>query len=99
LTYPQAGLVFGGLGLVLAVAFFPEFFNQVTTYDDEGYFLVTVRQFLQHGSLYVHTSGASYGPFYWSFIGLIYRLTGHSPTLLSGRLLVLDRQHRVESKP
>ena len=23
----------------------------------------------------------SYGPFYWSFIGLIYRLTGHNPTL------------------
>jgi hypothetical protein len=88
-TNPPVGLVFGGLGLVLAVAFFPQLFNQVTTYDDEGYFLVTVRQFLQHGSLYVHTSGGAYGPFYWSFIGLIYRLTGHSPTLFSGRLLVL----------
>ena len=88
-TNPPVGLVFGGLGLVLAVAFFPQLFNQVKTFDDEGYFLVTVRQFLKHGSLYVHTSGGSYGPFYWSFIGLIYRLTGHSPTLYSGRLLVL----------
>jgi hypothetical protein len=88
-TNPPVGLVFGALGLVLAVAFFPQLFNTIRTYDDEGYFLVTVRQFLQHGSLYVHTSGGSYGPFYWSFIGLIYRLTGHSPTLFTGRLLVL----------
>jgi len=88
-TNPPVGLVFGGMGLFLAVAFFPQLFNRVPTYDDEGFFLVTVRQFLHHGSLYVHTLGTSYGPFYWSFIGLIYRLTGHSPTLLSGRLLVL----------
>ncbi len=85
----QVGLVFGGLGLFLAVAFFPQLFNTVETYDDEGFFLVTVRQFLHHGSLYVHTLGTSYGPFYWSFIGLIYRLTGQNPTLDSGRLLVL----------
>jgi len=75
---------------VLAAALFPDLFSRVTTlYDDEGYFLATVGQFLHHGSLYVHTSGASYGPFYWSFIGLIYRLTGQNPTLVSGRLLVL----------
>jgi hypothetical protein len=77
------------MGLFLAVAFFPKLFNRVATYDDEGYFLVTVRQFLHHGSLYVHTLGTSYGPFYWSFIGLIYRLTDQNPTLVSGRLVVL----------
>jgi len=88
-SIPKPGLVFIGLGLFLAVAFFPQLFNSVATYDDEGFFLVTVRQFLHHGSLYVHTLGTSYGPFYWSFIGLIYRLTGHSPSLYSGRLLVL----------
>jgi hypothetical protein len=88
-SFPKPGLVFIGLGLFLAVAFFPQLFNSVATYDDEGFFLVTVRQFLHHGSLYVHTLGTSYGPFYWSFIGLIYRLTGHSPSLFSGRLLVL----------
>ena len=88
-SFPKPGLVFVGLGLFLAVAFFPLLFNNVATYDDEGFFLVTVRQFLHHGSLYVHTLGTSYGPFYWSFIGLIYRLTGHSPSPFSGRLLVL----------
>jgi hypothetical protein len=88
-TNPPVGRVFGGVGLFLAVAFFPQLFNSVATYDDEGYFLVTVRQFLHHGSLYVHTLGTSYGPFYWSFIGLIYRLTDQNPTLVSGRLVVL----------
>ena len=88
-SFTAPGLVFIGLGLFLAVAFFPQLFNHVVTYDDEGYFLVTVRQFLHHGSLYVHTLGTSYGPFYWSFIGLIYRLTDQNPTLVSGRLVVL----------
>jgi hypothetical protein len=88
-TNPPVGLVFGGMGLFLAVAFFPQLFNTVATFDDEGFFLVTVRQFLHHGSLYVHTLGTSYGPFYWSFIGLIYRLTDQNPTLVSGRLVVL----------
>ena len=88
-TNIPVGLVFGGMGLFLAVAFFPQLFNSVATYDDEGFFLVTFRQFLHHGSLYVHTLGTSYGPFYWSFIGLIYRLTDQNPTLVSGRLVVL----------
>jgi hypothetical protein len=85
----KVGLVFSGLGLFLAVAFLPQLFDRVEPYDDEGFFLVTFRQFLHHGSLYVHTLGTSYGPFYWSFIGLIYRLTGQNPTPDSGRMLVL----------
>jgi hypothetical protein len=86
----RAGLAFVGLGLVLAAVFFPFLFDSVTaSYDDEGYFLTTVGQFLHHGSLYVHTSGTSYGPFYWSFLALIYRLSAQSPTPTTGRLLVL----------
>ncbi len=86
----RTGLTFVGLGVLLAAAFFPALFGEVTTpYDDEGYFLTTLGQFLHHGSLYVHTSGTSYGPFYWSFIGLIFRLTAQNPTPTTGRLLVL----------
>jgi hypothetical protein len=57
-------------------------------YDDEGTLAVALRQFLEHGSLYHHTHG-SYGPFYYSFEGLIYRATGQTPTLFNGRLFVL----------
>ena len=52
-SFPEPGLVFIGLGLFLAVAFFPQLFNHVVTYDDEGYFLVTVRQFLQTAGFHV----------------------------------------------
>src|SRR4029079_16761112 len=43
---------------------------------------------LNHGSLYDHTHGP-YGPFYYSFHGAIYKLTGQSPTPFTGRLIVL----------
>jgi hypothetical protein len=77
-----------GLAILLSVAFFPALFKSVTSYDDEGSFLVAIRQFLHHGSLYVHTHG-SYGPFYFTVAGLLFKLTGHDPTLTSGRFIVL----------
>ena len=72
-----------GTAIALSAAFFPTFFKGVTSYDDEGSLLVTVRQFLRHGSLYVHTHGG-YGPFYFSLAGAIFRLTGQDPTLFTG---------------
>jgi hypothetical protein len=77
-----------GFGALLTVGFFPALFGRVALYDDEGALLVTMRRFLDHGSLYDHTHGG-YGPFYYSFYGLIYRATGQSPTPFSGRLIVL----------
>jgi hypothetical protein len=82
-------LAFSGIALLLALSFFPLLFNHVEVYDDEGFWLVTIRQFLHHGSLYVHTFGGGYGPFYFSFTGLIYRITGQNPNLFNGRVLVL----------
>ena len=78
-----------GLAFVLSIAFWPSFFKApATAYDDEGSLLVAVRQFLHHGSLYVHTHG-SYGPFYFSVAGLLFKLTGHDPILTTGRLIVM----------
>jgi hypothetical protein len=45
------------LALALSAGFFPTYFKGITSYDDEGSLLITVRQFLRHGSLYVHTHG------------------------------------------
>jgi hypothetical protein len=77
-----------GLAIALSVAFWPSVFKGVTSYDDEGSFLVAIRQFMHHGSLYVHTHGP-YGPFWFSLAGVLFRLTGHDPTLTSGRIIVL----------
>ena len=76
------------VGILLGAGFFPLMYDKVTPYDDEGYFLAVLRQFLRHGSLYVHTK-STYGPFYFSVVGGIYRLTGQSPTPFTGRLIVL----------
>src|SRR5207253_9221890 len=81
-------LTIGAVGVALAAAYFPRFYDHVTGYDDEGALLATLRRFLDHGSLYDHTHG-SYGPFYYSLVGGIFRLTGQSPTQFTGRLLVL----------
>jgi hypothetical protein len=91
-----AGVVICATGAVLSVALFPTFFRSWGSgfgaisagNDDEGMFLVSLRQFLDHGSLYRHT-WSGYGPFYYSFVGLLYRLTGQEPTLQNGRLLSL----------
>jgi hypothetical protein len=88
-SFRRAALPISVLAVLLAVAFFPLLFDHVAVYDDEGFWLVTIRQFIHHGSLYVHTLGSSYGPFYFSFTGLLYRITGQNPSLFNGRLLVL----------
>jgi hypothetical protein len=75
------------VGIGLTAAYFPNYFNRVTGYDDEGSFLVVVERFLDHGSLYEHTH-AGYGPFYFLYTGVIYRLLGTSPTLFTARLIV-----------
>ena len=85
----RVALAFGATGIALSAGFFPLLYNRTTVYDDEGFWLVTIRQFLHHGSLYDHTLGNSYGPFYFSFTGLLYRITAQTPTLFNGRLFVL----------
>ena len=82
------GLAIAAFGAFLAVAYFPLLFDKVARYDDEGFYLTSIRQFVSHGSLYGHTRSA-YGPFYYSFMGALFRLTGQHPTLFNGRLIVL----------
>ena len=84
----RAFLVYAALSAALGVAYFPSYFNSVTRFDDEGAYVVTLREFLRHGSLYVDTH-APYGPFYYTVVGLVYRLTGQTPSLFNGRLIAL----------
>ncbi len=84
----RASLTTLALAVALPIAFFPIAFDQFAFYDDEGVFLMSLREFLHHGSLYVHT-GSTYGPFYFSSLGLLYRITGQEPTLFNGRIIAL----------
>ena len=84
----RAAVVFVATGIGLSLAFFPNYFNKLPGYDDEGSFLVVVDRFIHHGSLYNHTH-TGYGPFYFLYTGLIYRVLGQSPTLFTARLIVV----------
>lgn len=85
---PIAGYVIGAVGLLLTAGFAPTLFNRVAFYDDEGFFVMVNRAFLGGGDLYTEV-GSAYGPFYHSFVGGLYRLSGQDPTLTSGRIIVL----------
>jgi len=60
--------VAGGVALLAAVTAFcgliavPEMYGTLVAHDDEGYLLVSLRQFLSHGHLYDRTF-SQYGPF------------------------------------
>jgi 4-amino-4-deoxy-L-arabinose transferase-like glycosyltransferase len=82
-----AALVMSGVGVLLTLAFLPLYFDKLERYDDEGSLLVAIRRFLEHGSLYDHTHG-SYGPFYFSVNGAIFKVFG-DPTQFRGRVVVL----------
>jgi hypothetical protein len=75
---------------VLAGAFFPMMFNVWQTYDDEGMFLVSLRELLNnHGSLYTTIWSDKYGPFYYLVMTTVYRVLHQQPTLENGRWIVL----------
>lgn len=77
-----------GLNSALTVSFLPLLFNRVTTYDDEGFFLASLREFMRNGSLYVDTK-TRYGPFYYSLLGTFHKILGTEPTPFLGRAITL----------
>ena len=50
-------------------------FSKFEAYDDEGYWLISLRSFHLHGSLYHHTYSQC-GPFFYEFWSAFYSLTG-----------------------
>src|SRR5262249_34496698 len=91
---PQAGgrryapaVAIGGVALLLTAALFPLYLDKAAGYDDEGSLLVAPQRLIPHGTLYDHTHG-SYGPFYFTVNGAIFKIIG-DPTPFRGRLLVL----------
>jgi hypothetical protein len=78
----------GGVAALLSVGFLPKMFSGVTVYDDEGFFLATVRQFDRYGHLYTDIRTA-YGPFYYTVMGALTRVIPSAPSPFVGRLTVL----------
>ncbi len=63
-------------------------FSGFHTYDDEGYFLLTLREYLVGHSLYTGLF-TTYGPFYYEVMGGIFRLLGLDAGHDAGRAITL----------
>jgi len=87
------GMVLSAFALVAApclfayAAYFP-LFGLFQWYDDAGYWLISIRSYHLHGSLY-HDTFAQVGPLFYEFWSGIYSITGLPITLDSGRALTL----------
>jgi hypothetical protein len=58
------------------------------TYDDEGYFLISIREWLDRGDLYGEVY-SEYGPGYFALVGGVFRLFGLELDNDSGRAVTL----------
>ena len=63
-------------------------FSLFNTYDDEGYFLVILRDYLSGHALYTQVS-TIYGPFYYETVAGLFKLLGLEPGNDSGRYVTL----------
>lgn len=63
-------------------------FNGFAYYDDEGYLLISLKSFLDHGSLYDDVF-TQYGPFYYEFWGGAFSILGISVNHDGGRVATM----------
>lgn len=62
-------------------------FTGFSSYDDEGYMLISLKSFLDHGWLYDAVSG--YGPFYYEFWGAVFSIFGTPVNHDGGRTMTM----------
>lgn len=77
-------LCFAAVTLVTYLIAHPRMFSGFANYDDEGYMLIALKSFLQHGHLYDDVF-TQYGPFYYEFWGGFFEIFGLSVNHDGGR--------------
>jgi hypothetical protein len=85
---PRAVLALGATAIVMLPIAWSAMFNSYAFYEDEGYLLVTLREWARHGGLYTRDF-SRYGPAEMFFFGLPERLLGAQFTFTSGRVVTL----------
>lgn len=80
--------LFGAVAVATWIAAYPRMFAGFASYDDEGYLLISLQQFLAHGSLYDDVF-SQYGPFYYEAWGGLFSLFGIGVTHDAGRFATL----------
>jgi len=81
-------LCFGAVTLVTYLMAHPRMFTGFASYDDEGYMLIALKGFLNHGHLY-NDVFTQYGPFYYEFWGAFFEIFGIPVNHDGGRVAAL----------
>jgi hypothetical protein len=97
LTSSNAGPVlvkrFGTFSLMVMAAAFAApgywlLFTTLMAHDDEGYVLITLKNYSAHGGLYTQVF-SQYGPFFYFFHDAAHRLLGYEFSNTAGRIITL----------
>lgn len=88
----SVGVLWTGAGAAVLAATvalgFTTLFSTLAAYDDEGYFLITIKGYLSGAKLYDQTAG-QYGPFPFEFMAAVFKLFGLPVSNDAGRLITL----------
>lgn len=79
---------FSAVTLLTVLIAYPRMFTGVAAYDDEGYMLIALQSFVDHGSLYDDVF-TQYGPFYYEAWGGLFSLFGIPVDLNAGRMATM----------
>jgi hypothetical protein len=79
---------FASVAVVTYLIGHPRMFSGFAPYDDEGYMLIALKSFLNHGSLYDDVF-SQYGPFYYEAWGAVFSVFGIPVTHDGGRSVAL----------
>ena len=83
-----ASLAFSAVTVLNVLIAVPRMFTGFASYDDEGYMLIALRSFVDHGSLYKDVF-TQYGPFFYELWGTVFGALGITVDLDSGRVVTL----------
>lgn len=84
---PLRALPYVAIAVIGCVYAYLQLHSQWQPYDDEGYLLLSLREFVSGKPLYEYVF-SQYGPFYYELFGGLFALTGVEPTNDAGRLIV-----------
>lgn len=84
----RGALAFGAVTILLVPIAYASMFSVFNAYDDEGYFLMTLRDYLSGHALFSDAS-TLYGPFFYEVMGGLFKVLGVEVTTDSGRMVTM----------
>lgn len=86
---PAAALLLAAVLVACAIVGFASAFCTFNFWDDEGYFLLALRAYREHGGLYEEIRTVFYGPLYFQVVTALFGALGHPVDSAGARWLML----------